>query len=97
MFPPVTQTLRKCTENYTIPGTDIVLEKGTAVFVPLLGIQHDPEYFPEPDKFDPERFSEKNKENILPYTYFPFGEGPRICIGKMMELNRTLEFYCCFS
>lgn len=45
-------------------------------------IHSDPEYYPEPEKFIPERFNEENKKNITPYTYFPFGDGPRTCIGE---------------
>lgn len=41
----------------------------------------DPNYFPNPKKFDPERFSDENKTSIDPFTYLPFGAGQRICIG----------------
>ncbi|XP_011705670.1 PREDICTED: cytochrome P450 9e2-like, partial [Wasmannia auropunctata] len=39
--------------------------------------------------FAPERFSEENKDNILPYTYLPFGFGPRKCIGNRFVLMET--------
>nr|AFI45025.1 cytochrome P450 CYP6BW2 [Dendroctonus ponderosae] len=80
-FPPLPFIPRKCTRNYKIPGTDVVLEKGTGVHIPVWGIHNDPEYFPNPDVFDPERFSEKNKASRPEYSYLPFGAGPRICIG----------------
>ncbi|ENN82844.1 hypothetical protein YQE_00788, partial [Dendroctonus ponderosae] len=79
-FPPLPFIPRKCTRNYQIPGTDVVLEKGTGVHIPVWGIHNDPEYFPNPDVFDPERFSEKNKASRPEYSYLPFGAGPRICI-----------------
>lgn len=56
--------------------------KGDLILIPVIGIHLDPKYFADPDKFDPERFNDNNKRNILPYSYIPFGVGPRNCIGK---------------
>ncbi|KAF5287520.1 hypothetical protein FQA39_LY04148 [Lamprigera yunnana] len=80
-YPALPILNRQCTMDYQIPNSNIVLKKGIDVAIPLHGIQNNPEYFPEPEKFDPERFSQKNKDKIIPFTYMPFGEGPRICIG----------------
>ncbi|GLH01132.1 Cytochrome p450 6k1 [Gryllus bimaculatus] len=55
---------RTCTKTYRVPGTDIVLDKGVFAFTSILGIQRDPQYFPEPERFDPERFSDANRGNI---------------------------------
>ena len=63
-------------------GTDIVIEEGIGIMLPIYPLHHDPEFFPDPEKFDPERFSDENKKNIRPYTYLPFGSGPRNCIGN---------------
>lgn len=57
------------------------------VLVPVYGVHRDPRYYPNPDKFDPERFSDENKGNIEPLSYFPFGSGPRNCIGTLFLLN----------
>ncbi|XP_063913777.1 probable cytochrome P450 6a14 [Zophobas morio] len=86
---PIPNLLRVCTKNYTIPGTDCVIDKGTQVFIPIMGIQHDPEYYPNPEKFDPERFSEANKSKRRPCTFLPFGDGPRNCIGLRFGLLQT--------
>ncbi|CAH0389178.1 unnamed protein product [Bemisia tabaci] len=77
---------RICTEPFKIPDSDVVVEKGMRVFVPLFSIQRDPQYFPEPDRFDPERFSEENIQKIVPGTYLPFGDGPRSCIAMRLAL-----------
>lgn len=58
-----------------------MIPKDITVFVPSLALHRDPEYFPDPEHFDPERFNEENKSKIQDYTYIPFGDGPRICIG----------------
>jgi cytochrome P450 family 6 len=66
-----------------------VLEKGIRTVIPILALHHDPKYYPDPERFDPERFSEEEKAKRHHYVYLPFGEGPRICIGKY-----TLIKYC---
>lgn len=81
-YPPLAFLDRVCVTDYKIPNTDLVLEKGTPVYISMLGMHNDPQYFPEPDKYDPDRFSEENKQKRSHFTYFPFGEGPHNCIGK---------------
>jgi cytochrome P450 family 9 len=63
--------------------------------IPINAYHHDPNYFPEPEKFIPERFSEDNKGNIDPDTYLPFGIGPRNCIGSRFALMevKTIFYY----
>lgn len=58
------------------------MKPGMTLNIPISGLHYDPKYFPNPQKFDPERFSDANKSKIHPYAYLPFGVGPRICIGK---------------
>ncbi|XP_047000865.1 cytochrome P450 6k1-like [Schistocerca americana] len=87
--PPAAVLNRECKQDYKIPDSDVVLEKGTPVVLSVLGLHHDPTHFPDPDRFDPERFSEEAKAKRHPYVYLPFGEGPRICIGMRMGLLQT--------
>jgi cytochrome P450 family 6 len=53
--------IRECTKDYRIPGTDVVLEKGVKMVIPVLALQHDPKYYAESERFDPERFNEDEK------------------------------------
>lgn len=87
MYPSVPHLDRLCTEDYSLePFSNFVIKKGTPIIIPSFAIQRDPEYFPEPNKFDPERFSVENKKNILPYTLLSFGVGPRSCVGMIILL-----------
>ncbi|PNF35809.1 putative cytochrome P450 6a14 [Cryptotermes secundus] len=88
-YPVVPILNRECTKAYKIPDTDIVLEKGIRTVIPILGLHHDPKYYPDPERFDPERFSEEEKAKRHNYVYLPFGEGPRICIGMRFGLMQT--------
>lgn len=90
-YPPLALLARKCYQNYKIPGTELVLEKDVLVMVPMLGLHYDAEYFPNPEKFEPDRFSEENKSKIPQCVYLPFGEGPRNCIGMYFTKHVSLK------
>ena len=62
------------------------MRKGENLAIPVWCFHRDSLYFPDPKKFDPERFSEQNKHKINPMAYMPFGLGPRNCIGKAKYL-----------
>jgi cytochrome P450 family 6 len=80
--------------DYILPSPSgngtITLPAGTGVIISLLGIHHDSQYFPDPEKFDPERFTEENKRSRPKYSYIPFGEGMRICIGNINSFHMEL-------
>lgn len=86
-YPPVPGLVRVCTKPYTVPGTKVHMAVGDQVFIPTFAIQRDPAIFPDPDRFDPERFSEEGRKTWHPFAYLPFGEGPRICIGRLGQLG----------
>ena len=52
----------------------------------VYAIHHNEEYYPSPDKFKPERFLPENRDQIKPFTYLPFGSGPRNCVGMRFAL-----------
>ncbi|XP_049832421.1 cytochrome P450 6k1-like [Schistocerca gregaria] len=84
--PPAAATDRRCARDFQLPDGGPLIEKGTPVFIPIYALHHDPEYYREPQNFDPERFSEEQKAERHPYVYMPFGEGPRNCIGMRLGL-----------
>lgn len=84
---------RKCIQDYKLGDTGIIIPKNTIVAVPNYVINHNPEYFPEPEKFNPDRFLPENKDSIHPYANLPFGVGPRGCLGMrfaLMEIKMAL-------
>ncbi|XP_014291322.1 cytochrome P450 6a2 [Halyomorpha halys] len=87
-YPTVPLLIRSCVMPFTMPDGGKV-EKGDQIFIPVWSLHHDSKYFPDPERFDPNRFSPENEGNIKPYTYLPFGEGPRMCIGNRFGLLQT--------
>ncbi|XP_032676625.1 cytochrome P450 6a2-like [Odontomachus brunneus] len=78
-----------CTAKCELKGSDGLVcsvEPGTLILIPVQGLQEDPRYWDNPEVFDPERFSPDRKHSIEKFTYLPFGEGPRICVGMRMAL-----------
>uniref|UniRef100_A0A3B4H0J0 unspecific monooxygenase n=1 Tax=Pundamilia nyererei TaxID=303518 RepID=A0A3B4H0J0_9CICH len=84
LFPIASRLERVAKASVEING--FVIPKGMVVVVPTWPMHRDPEIWPEPEKFKPERFSKENKETIDPYSYMPFGAGPRNCIGMRFAL-----------
>ncbi|XP_045448577.1 cytochrome P450 9e2-like [Melitaea cinxia] len=92
LWPPGLSMERICTKDYNLgkPNSkaekDFIIRKGEVVWMPIWCFHRDPNYFPNPEKFDPERFSDDNKHEINQMAYMPFGFGPRNCIGSRFAL-----------
>ncbi|NXB22397.1 CP3AL protein, partial [Rhagologus leucostigma] len=84
MYPLGGRIERSCKKDVEING--VTIPKGVVVTIPPYVVHHNPEYWPSPEEFRPERFSKENKESIDPYTYLPFGAGPRNCLGMRFAL-----------
>lgn len=94
-WPPIALTDRLCVKDYVYEDEDggkIHIKKGMMLVLPSISLHYDEQYFPNSKVFDPERFNEENKKNILAGTYLPFGIGPRNCIGEYF----TYKFHYCY-
>ncbi|XP_011256437.2 cytochrome P450 6k1 [Camponotus floridanus] len=89
LYPSAPVLDRISIEDYMLPNTNITIEKGIPIYVALYGIQRDPRFYKDPERFNPERFSDEGKNEIVPYTFLPFGEGPRNCIGMRLGILQT--------
>ncbi|KAL0107515.1 hypothetical protein PUN28_014677 [Cardiocondyla obscurior] len=93
-YPPLLFIDRICVKKYELPPAapgykSMIVEPDDILMFPVYSLHHDPKYFPDPEKFDPERFNEENKDKVLPYYYLPFGQGPRKCIANRFVLMET--------
>ncbi|KAK9880006.1 hypothetical protein WA026_008517 [Henosepilachna vigintioctopunctata] len=77
---------RRCNKSYNNVEHGLKLQRDDLVYIPVLAIHYDEKYYPNPETFDPERFSRENAEKRHNMSYLPFGEGPRVCIGKRFAL-----------
>ena len=79
LYPPIGRIGRRPIEDLYLD--DVVLRRGDAVFVSPFVTQRDPRWFPEPESFLPMRWADPAPARP-PFAYFPFGAGPRSCIGE---------------
>ncbi|KAL0124318.1 hypothetical protein PUN28_006273 [Cardiocondyla obscurior] len=88
-YPPVTVLFRESMSSYTFEGTKISIPKNQKIWIPAYAIQRDPDIYPDPDVFDPERFDEEAVQSRHPMAFLPFGDGPRNCIGARFAVYQT--------
>lgn len=91
-YPPLPFLTRTCSEPWIAPNSGgLTLEADTPVIIPVYALHHDPQYYPNPDRFDPERFSatQMADKSSGQRPYLPFGDGPRNCIGVRLGKLQT--------
>lgn len=74
---------RIANEDYRVKkGPGHVIEAGQFAIISIMGIHNDPELYPEPDEFDPDRMTTEKMKARHPASFIPFGGGPRVCIAQ---------------
>ncbi|XP_060800329.1 cytochrome P450 6a2 [Amyelois transitella] len=86
LHPPTPLTTRLCTSPCVLPETELKIKARDPVLIPIHCIQRDAEHFPDPDKFEPDRF----KDDLNPPGFIAFGYGPRSCPGARFAQLTTL-------
>ncbi|XP_028624288.1 thromboxane-A synthase [Grammomys surdaster] len=84
MYPPAFRFTREAAQDCEVLGQHI--PAGTVLEIAVGALHRDPEYWPYPETFDPERFTAEARLQQRPFTYLPFGAGPRSCLGVRLGL-----------
>jgi cytochrome P450 len=85
LYPPTWIFVRIAMENDRLPS-GVAIMRGAKLYLCQYVMHRRPNYFPEPDRFDPQRFTEEARESRHRFAYFPFGGGPHTCIGEQFAL-----------
>ncbi|XP_030788189.1 thromboxane-A synthase isoform X1 [Rhinopithecus roxellana] len=91
MYPPAFRFTREAAQDCEVLGQRI--PAGAVLEMAVGALHHDPEHWPSPETFNPERFTAEAKQQHRPFTYLPFGAGPRSCLGVrlgLLEVKMTL-------
>ena len=95
LYPPADVLGREAIVDCSIG--DVQVKKGTSLFMSTWVMHRDPRYFPDPEVFDPDRWTDDLERSLPRFAYFPFGGGPRFCIGQAFattEAILTLSALC---
>ncbi|KAK0073809.1 hypothetical protein PV325_009196 [Microctonus aethiopoides] len=88
-YPPAMVLVRRSDCQYTFAGTHLTIPKNTLIMISLMGIHNDPKIYPNPNVFDPERFTPEAIASRHPMSYLAFGDGPRNCIGARLANHQS--------
>jgi cytochrome P450 len=91
LYPPAWVTTRQAHQDTTLGGEPV--KKNNVVIINIWGVHHNPNLYPDPWAFKPERFTPEFEKSLPKSAYLPFGNGPRVCIGNafaMMEAKIAL-------
>ncbi|HLL75872.1 MAG TPA: cytochrome P450 [Pyrinomonadaceae bacterium] len=88
LYPPAWGVGREAARECEIGGYRI--PKGAQVFMMSYAVQRDPRFFRDPESFRPERWTNGETDDLPKFAYFPFGGGPRVCIGNSFAMTETV-------
>ena len=71
-YPILDSQVRKSVREFKIPNSDLVIPAGVGIIIPVIGIHNDERFYENPEKFDPERFTEENVKKRVPFSFIPF-------------------------
>lgn len=93
-YPPVPAIARKTNQEVRLASNkNYIIPKGATVVIATFIMHRDADYYPNPDKFDPDNFLPENTQKRPYYSYIPFSAGPRSCVGRkyaMLKLKVLL-------
>ena len=85
LYPPTWRLMRRALRDF--PLGDYVIPSGSLVVVCQYAMHRDPRFFPDPETFDPERWTPEARTARPSYSFFPFGGGPRRCLGEQFAMT----------
>ncbi|XP_050163607.1 cytochrome P450 4F3-like isoform X3 [Myiozetetes cayanensis] len=87
LHPPVTAVSRRCTQDVALRDGRVI-PKGVMCLMSIYGTHHNPELWPDPEVYNPLRFSPENTKGRSPGSFIPFSAGPRNCIGQSFAMAK---------
>lgn len=84
LYPPAGGATREPIEDLELAG--YLVPRGSSIAISSYAMHHNPDFFPEPEMFDPDRFTPEREAQIPRYAYLPFSAGPRVCIGNVFAM-----------
>jgi cytochrome P450 len=95
LYPPAWSIGREALADVTIGGMPI--KKGEQLWMNQWSVHRDARFYPEPNRFDPERWTPEMQKKLPRYAYFPFGGGPRLCIGHAFAQMEAVLLLATFA
>ena len=95
LYPPAYALGREAVNDCTIAGYDV--RAGTSIFISSWVVHRDPRWFDCPEEFLPERWAGNAAQRLPRFAYFPFGGGPRICIGNRFAMMEAVLLLACIA